>query len=114
MQIYTLPNETIAQGDTLSMEFEFVDMSGLPINIADFEVYYILSPYGCEEDNALVLRMTNVNENTFKYELTTEDTSDLLGTYTAKIVLLHSEKYYKKARGILNVLKDSNGIEVTI
>ena len=110
MQIFELSDETIAQGDTVTFEYSFVDENNEKINLENFEVFYILSAYGYENVNQLTLSMRKVDENTCSVTLYTEDTKNLIGTYTVKIVLRYGDSQYKKARGILNVLLDTSEV----
>lgn len=109
-------SETVPQGDSISMQYDFVYSNKTIPDFTDYTVYYILSPFGFEDENVLSKAMTIASgtTNTFRVTLGSEDTKNLLGTYTAKIVLEYEGNYYKKARGVFNVVKDSDGIEVTM
>ena len=81
------------------------------LNITD----YVVSPYGFEDTNVLSVEMTLVEDtvNIFAVTLSSDDTIGLdEGTYTVKIVLSDGTNYFKKARGVLNILKDSDTVEV--
>lgn len=116
MTIKQIEPLVIPQGDTITLEFIIEEENNKTPDLSDFQGFYVLSPYGFEDENALSKQMTLSFETTNKFEvlLTSEDTSELLGTYTAKVILQHGDNYYKKIRGIVDVVKDSNGIEVTM
>ena len=114
--IYQMRAETVPQGDSISMQYDFVYSNKTIPDFTDYTVYYVLSPFGFEDENVLSKAMTIASgtTNVFRVTLSSEDTKNLLGTYTAKIVLEYEGNYYKKARGVFNVVKDSDGIEVTM
>lgn len=116
MTIYEVPPITIPQGDCVPVQFSFVYSDKTIPDFSNYKCYYVLSPYGFEDENALSKEMNLApgTTNVFRAALSSEDTQNLLGTYTVKIVLEREGNYYKKARGVFNVLKDSNGIEVTM
>lgn len=113
MTLQQIEDVTIAQGDTISVGFEFVDKNKQPLDLSGYDVYYIISYYGFEEENVLSKRMDleEGTTNTFSCTLTSNDTENLVGTYTVKIVMKDSQGYlHKKARGVMSVLKDTNEI----
>ena len=114
--IYQMRSETVPQGDSISMQYDFVYSNKTIPDFTDYTVYYVLSPFGFEDENVLSKAMTIASgtTNVFRVTLSSEDTKNLLGTYTAKIVLEYEGNYYKKARGVFNVVKDSDGIDVTM
>ena len=117
MTIYQIESVTIPVGDSVSMQFEFVNSNGEIPDFTDYNAYYILSPYGFEDENALSKSMTldSNTTNLFKVSLSSEDTSNLSeGAYTAKVILESEGNYYKKARGVFNLVKDTTSVEVTM
>ena len=117
MTIFQIEPVTIAQGDATSMQYEFEYQNKTIPDLTDYTCYYLLSPFSFEEENVLKKVMSAVpnTTNAYRVTLSSEETAALeAGTYTAKIVLEHEGNYYKKARGVFNVLKDSIGIEVTM
>jgi len=117
MTIYQIEPATIAAGDSLAMQFEFVNSNNSIPDFTDYNAYYVLSPYGFEDENVLSKSMSlaDGSTNVFRVTLSSDDTSSLdFGTYTAKIILENEGNYYKKARGVFNVEKDSNTVEVTM
>lgn len=117
MTIYQIKPITIAAGDCVPMKYNFVNADGTTPDLTEFTGYFVLSPYGFENENKLKKEMTLVTDSTCVYtvNLTTEDTIALEeGAYTSKIILECDGNYYKKARGVFNVLKDSEDVEVTM
>ena len=115
MTLFQLEPITIPAGDSVALQFEFVNSNGTIPDFSDYNCYYVLSPYGFEDTNALSKEMTLVSDTTnqFKAELYSDDTYELEpGTYTAKIVLSDGTNYFKKARGVFNVVKDTDGVGV--
>lgn len=115
MTVFQIESVTIPAGDCVSFEFEFENSDKSIPNLSDYKAMYVLSPYGIEEENVLSKSMTLKAEtqNVFRVTLTTNDTIDLEGAYAVKLVLIKGSNHFKKARGVLNVLKDSDGVEVT-
>ena len=109
-------SETVPQGDPISMQYDFVYSNKTIPDFTDYTVYYVLSPFGFEDENVLSKAMTFSpgTTNTLRVTLGSEDTKNLLGTYKAKIVIEYEGNFYKKTRGVFNVVKDSDGIEVTM
>lgn len=108
MQIQKLEPITIAAGDCVKLQFEFV--SDMNLDYSQFTGYYLLSYYDNEDVNELSRVMTGKG-NIFEIELSSTDTINLCGTYTAKVVLMdESEQYYKRARGTFVVQKDTNNL----
>lgn len=117
MTIYQIEPVTIAAGDSLAMQFEFVNSNNTIPDFTDYNAYYVLSPYGFEDENALskAMELADDSKNIFKVMLNSDDTFGLeYGTYTVKIILENEGNYYKKARGIFNIKKDNNTVEVTM
>lgn len=117
MTIHEFKSITLAAGDTQSLQFNFKYKSKDIADVSSFKAYFVLSTYGFEDENVLSLPMNRVTGTVHSYRvtLTSNDTINLLGTYTMKVVLVDDEgNYYKKARGVLNIHKDSDGVEVTI
>ncbi len=117
MTLYQIEPATVAQGDATSMRYEFEYQNKTLPDLTDYTCYYVLSPFGFEDENVLSKAMSAVpnHVNAYVVTLSSEETAALEpGTYTAKIILEYEGNYYKKARGVFNVLKDSVGIEVTM
>ena len=117
MTIYTVEPVTIAAGDSIAMQFVFENSDGSTPDFTGYNGYYVLSPYGFEEENILSVNMTIASgtTNIFKVSLMSEDTISLPdGAYTAKIILENEGNYFKKARGVFNVVKDSDTVDVTV
>lgn len=117
MTIYQIESVTIPMGDSVSMQFEFVNSDGQVPDFSDYNAYYVLSPYGFENENALSKQMTisSGTTNVFRVSLTSEDTTSIdEGAYTAKVILEYDGSYYKKARGVFNLVKDCSSVEVTM
>lgn len=115
MTIFQVEPVTIPVGDTISLQFGFINEDGTIPDFSDYTGYYILSPYGFEDTNVLSKSMSLVTDtqNEFSVVIDSDDTSELEeGTYTAKIVLSDGSNYFKKARGIFNIIKDIASVEV--
>lgn len=114
MTIFQIEPCTIAAGDSVPMQFDFVYKDGTLPDFTDYRGYYVLSPYGFENTNVLSKEMTPKGTTGWTVDLYSEDTASLQeGTYTAKVILEHEGEYYKKARGVFNVVKDTDTVEVT-
>lgn len=110
MQIQKLEPITIAAGDCVKLQFEFV--SDMDLDYSSFTGHYLLSPYDNENINDFSKTMTG-NSNVFEVELTSSETLGLCGTYTAKVILIDdSMQCYKRARGTFVVKKDTNSLVV--
>lgn len=117
MTIQQIEPVTIARGDCVSMQFEIVGSANEAINVSEYNAYYILSPYSFEDENVLWKDMSLVSgsNNIIRVTLLSSETATLEeGTYTAKIVLEHEGNFYKKARGVFNVQKDTDIMGVTM
>lgn len=115
MTIFQVEPITIAIGDTIAVQFGFVNDDGTIPDFSEYFCYYVISPYGFEDTNIFSKEMSLVSEtqNEFAVTLDTEDTSNFeAGAYTAKIVLSDGSNYFKKARGNFNVIKDTSSVEV--
>lgn len=117
MNIFQIESVTAPVGDTVPMKFIFVNADGTIPDYTNYTVRYILSPYGFENENAYSKIMSRDAEenNVFYVTLTSAETSYIEpGAYTAKIVLEHRGNYYKKARGIFNLVLDTEETKVTV
>lgn len=115
MTVFTIEPVTVPAGDTVAMQFEFINDNGTIPNLSEYTGYYVLSYYGFEDENVLSVEMALVENTTniFSVTLYSDDTINLEeGVYTVKIVLSDGSNYFKKARGVLNILKDSDSVEV--
>lgn len=115
MTLFQLEPITIPAGDTVAMEYEFVLKDGSVPDYSTYTAYYVLSQYGFEDSNILSESMILKQDttNVFSVTLDSETTAELEpGTYTAKIVLSDGTNYFKKARGVFNVVKDTDGVGV--
>ncbi len=120
-QIITdLGEQVIAAGDNVSFEFEFFYEDGSPIDLTGGEFvtcqgYLVLSEIGVESENiaSFEMELKDNSINTMTCTLSSEDTISLpTRSMTMKPVIQVEDDYYKKARGILTVLADTN--EVTV
>lgn len=114
--MFQIKPKTIAKGDTLELEYSFFDEEKQPVDLSSFTGYYIVSEYGFEDIDKLTKTMTLKTDttNTFTVTLYSFDTIGLgEGTFTVKVVFVSEGNYYKKARGVLNILKDSETVETT-
>lgn len=108
--MYQLKPKTIPLGDTLELEYTFINEDGTIPDFSEYDCFYVVSQYGFEDINQLSKTMALKSEttNTFTVTLYSLDTIGLgEGTFTVKVVLVNDGNYYKKARGVLNILKDS-------
>lgn len=115
MTVFNVEPITAPIGDTIPMEYEFINDDGTIPDLSEYTGYYVLSPYGFEDTNILSHEMTLADGtvNIFSVALSTTDTNALEeGVYTSKIILSDGTNYYKKARGTLSILKDSDTVEV--
>lgn len=115
MTVYQVEPITIPAGDTIALELEFINSNGTIPDFSDYTAYYILSPYGFEDVNVLSKTMTleDGTTNSFSVTLDSDDTIALdEGAYTAKIVLSDGSNYFKKARGVFNIVKDSSSMSI--
>lgn len=118
--INDLGEQTIIAGDNISFEFEFFYEDGSPVDLTSdnfvlCQGYLILSELGVETENIASFKMELKEEtiNTMICKLSSHDTINLpTRSMTMKPVIQADNEYYKKARGILTVLADTN--EVTI
>lgn len=115
MAITEIKSKTIAAGDTLPLQFEFINSDGTTPDYTGYNGYYILSPFGFEDENVYSKRMNMVTSNSFECVIPSQDTIKLEpGTYTVKLVLEKLGNYEKRARGILDIKKDTNFTGVTM
>lgn len=116
MNLYQLDPVTIAKGASANLVYVFENKDKSAVDYSTHEGYFILSQYGFEDENVFSTSMNIEGNDTFVAILDTADTEDIEeGTYTIKIVLVDENgNQYKYARGILNVLKDTSEIEVTV
>lgn len=114
MTIQPIEPMTLAYGDSQNAEFEFTNSDGTTPDLSDYNAYYVLSPYGFEDVNVVSKAMTLLDgtTNVFVAQLESEDTAIEPGAYTVKIILELDGNYYKKARGTLDIKKDTLGVEV--
>lgn len=111
MEIQELQTITIASGDCLKLEFDV--LCDVAEDISNFTGYFILSPYDEESTNEYVTRMSRVNNNIFQAEISSDDSINLCGNYTAKIVFEdEGGQLYKKARCLFVVKPDTNSLVV--
>lgn len=115
MTIQQLKPITIARGASINPSFRFVNQDNTIPDFSNFEGYYVLSPYGFEDENVYSVLMNRDDINKFTATLDTLDTKDFdEGTYTAKVILVDEDgNQYKYARGVFNVLKDTAEVGVT-
>ena len=126
MNIHQCEPITIARGSALTPVYIFMNADGTKPDYSEFEAKFILSPYGFENENILSIDMhldaydedgvMSKDRNRFLVHLNSDVTGNLPdGTYTVKVVL--KDKYgnlYKYARGVFNVLKDTNALGETM
>lgn len=114
--MYQLKPKTIPLGDTLELEYTFINEDGTIPDFNDFECFYVVSQYGFEDINLISksMSLSSGTTNTFTVTLESTDTISLgEGTFTVKVILVNENTYLKKARGVLNILKDSETAETT-
>lgn len=116
MTIQQLEPITIARGGVANPSFTFENSDHSIPDLSNYEGYYILSPYGFEDENVLSIEMNKEDINKFTAIIDTADSKELEeGTYTVKVVLVDEDgNQYRYARGIFNVLKDTPEVGVTI
>lgn len=116
MNVYQLEPITVCKGSSLNPEFIFVNKDNSIPDYSEYHAYFILSPYGFEDENILSIEMDKVEKNKFVAIINTTYTEDIEeGTYTIKVVLVDKNgNQYRYARGILNILKDTKEVGVTI
>lgn len=115
MTIQKLEDVTLAQGDIIEMIFEFENSDKTIPDFSDYRCLFILSQYGYEDENVLQIEgfLKMDTTNSFTVILNSDDTLKLdAGTYTMKVVITNGTIFIKKARGILNILKDTNEIKI--
>ena len=113
-QIQDLGTVKMIAGDskTFFINFKPQDES-IQQSLVGYNCYFQLSPLG-HEDVLVLSKLCELKSGSLTMFFTTlsnEDTDDLFGTFTIKIVLVDTlgEKL-KNARGVLNILKDKDGI----
>ena len=116
MTLFQLEPITTVVGAAVPLEFQFVLKDGSVPDYSTYTAYYVLSQYGFEDTNILSETMSLKQDTTNVFTLTLDsDTMGAIepGTYTAKIVMYDGTNYFKNARGVFNVLKDSVSVEVS-
>lgn len=116
MTLFQLEPITTVVGAAVPLEFQFVLKDGTVPDYSTYTAYYVLSQYGFEDTNILSETMSLKQDTTNVFTLTLDsDTMGTIepGTYTAKIVMFDGTNYFKNARGVFNVLKDSVSVEVS-
>lgn len=115
MTIQQLEPITMAKGAAVKPSFTFINPDKSVPDLSKYKGYYILSPYGFEDENVLSIKMDST-DNKFTAIIDTSDIKNLdEGTYTAKVVLVDDrDNQYKYARGVFNILKDTTEVGVTI
>ena len=116
MTLFQLEPITTVVGAAVPLEFQFVLKDGTVPDYSTYTAYYVLSQYGFEDTNILSETMSLKQDTTNVFTLTLDsDTMGAIepGTYTAKIVMYDGTNYFKNARGVFNVLKDSVSVEVS-
>lgn len=116
MTLFQLEPITTVVGAAVPLEFQFVLKDGTVPDYSTYTAYYVLSQYGFEDTNILseTMSLKQDTTNVFTLTLDSEMMADIEpGTYTAKIVMFDGTNYFKNARGVFNVLKDSISVEVS-
>lgn len=108
MTIQKIRDDTICRGSCYNPQFTFINEDRSIPDYSEYTGYYILSPYGYEDENILSITMELTDTNIFTAILNSEDTDLEEGTYTVKIVLVDNDgNQYKPCRGTLSILKDT-------
>lgn len=116
MTLFQLEPITTVVGAAVPLEFQFILKDGTVPDYSTYTAYYVLSQYGFEDTNILSETMSLKQDTTNVFTLTLDsDTMGTIepGTYTAKIIMFDGANYFKNARGVFNVLKDSVSVEVS-
>ena len=113
-QITDLGKIQIIAGDSLTLDIEILpDDESVEKSMVGYTCYFQLSPLG-QEDVLVFNKVCELKQGsitTFFITLSNIDTDDLFGSFTLKIVLVDPlGRKLKKARGILNILKDEDGV----
>lgn len=116
--INDLGEETIAAGDNVRFEYEFFNEDGTPTDLtggsfSNYQGYFILSEIGNESINVFSKEMSLKigTLNTLTCDLSSTDTIDLpRHSLSVKIVIKSGDEFYKKARGIITILDDTNEV----
>lgn len=85
--INNLEEMSFIAGTKMTLEFDFYDEAGSPIDISDFDCYWQLAPYGRPGDRILNITGTITATNKFTVEFD-DETSSLSGKYIHQPVLI--------------------------